>query len=109
MEMPMPHDRNPRPTVLLTPGMIEAWRKSYSFLVVGTVGVVAAADLLLYGHRLGWTAALVAAAMLAVLAIRDTRFTTIPGGRIAWVATVGLLLALFEQLTWLNILYIFVC
>ena len=89
---------------------LRSWRQSYALVVIGTFGVVLAADRLLYDSRsLGWTSALVAAAMLAVLAVRDTRFLDMRGGRIAWLATVGLLLALIEQPTWLNVLYILVC
>ncbi|MEA2710911.1 MAG: hypothetical protein QOF78_3512 [Phycisphaerales bacterium] len=93
----------------MTTTIFRSWRQSYTFLVLATLAVVAAADFFLYNHRIGWTAALVAAAMLMVLAIRDTTFLGISGGRIAWLATIGLLFALVEQPTWLNILYIFVC
>jgi hypothetical protein len=88
---------------------LRSWRQSYALVVLGTFAVVLAADRLLYDSRsLGWTSALVAAAMLAVLAVRDTRFLDMRGGRVAWLATVGLILALIEQPTWLNVLYILI-
>src|SRR5688572_18812676 len=90
-------------------GVFRSWRQSYAFIVLGTLAVVWAADFFLYGHRVGWTAAVVAAAMLMVLAIRDTKFLGLTGGRSAWLATIGLLAALVEQPTWLNVLYILVC
>ena len=100
----------PNPPAAAITDILGTWRKSYPVLLLGTIAVVVAADFLLYGsHRLGWSAALVAAAMLALLAVRDTRFLAHTGGRIAWAAAAGLLLALFEQPTWLNILYILVC
>ena len=87
-----------------------SWRQSYSFLLVATLILVALADVFLYGgHRIGWTAAIVGGAMLVVLVARDARFLGSLGGRIVWLATVGLLLALVEQPTWLNITYLFVC
>lgn len=88
---------------------LRSWRQSYALLVLATFAVVWAADFFLYGHRLGWTAAVVAGAMLVMLAARDTRFLGTLGGRIAWLATLGLLVALIEQPTWLNVLYIIVC
>jgi len=93
----------------MTFGITHAWRRSYAVLFLGTLGVVASADVLLYSHRLGWNAALVAAVMLAVLAVRDTTFLAHAGGRIAWAAAAGLLLALFEQPTWLNIAFMLLC
>ena len=93
----------------MTSSGVRGWRQSYALLVLGTLAVVAAANYFLYGHRVGWTAAVVAAAMLAVLAIRDTTFLGISGGRVAWLAAIGLLAALVEQPTWLNILYVLVC
>ena len=88
---------------------LRSWRQSYAFVVLATFAVVWAADFFLYGHRLGWTAAVVAGAMLLMLAARDTRFLDARGGRVAWVATLGLLVALIEQPTWLNVLYVVVC
>ena len=88
---------------------LRSWRQSYALLLLGTFAIVWAADFFLYGHRLGWTAAVVAGAMLMVLALRDTKFLGITGGRIAWLATIGLLVALIEQPTWLNVLYILIC
>ena len=93
----------------MSASLLHSWRKSYTFLVLGTLAVVAAADHFLYAHRLGWTAAIVAAAMLAVLALRDASFLKLTGGRVMGLAALGLLLALVEQPTWLNILYIGVC
>ena len=86
------------PIATITPrfDLLRSWRMSYGFLFAGTIAVVAIADFLLYGHRLGWTAALVAAAMLMVLAIRDTSFLGVTGGRIAWLATIGLLVAIID-------------
>ena len=88
-----------------------AWRQSYPVVLLGTLIVVAAADFFVYDneHSLGWTSALVAAAMLMVLALRDTTFLGVTGGRVAWLATLGLLAALIEQPTWLNILYLLLC
>jgi hypothetical protein len=88
----------------------QSWRQSYAIVLLGTVGVVAAADYFIYrGAGLGWTAALVAGAMLFALAVRDTRFLTTFGGRVVWLASIGLLFALVEQPTWLNVLYALVC
>jgi hypothetical protein len=86
-----------------------SWRQSYAVVLVGTLAVVACADFFLYDHPLGWTAAIVAGLMLAVLSLRDTRFLVLPGGRIAWLAAAGLLVALVEQPTWLNIAYVVTC
>src|SRR5215204_4008594 len=88
---------------------LRSWRQSYALLLLGTFAVVWAADFFLYDHRLGWTAAVVAGAMLIVMAVRDTKFLGITGGRIAWLAAIGLLVAMIEQPTWLNVLYILIC
>src|SRR3954468_10782888 len=85
------------------------WRRSYSFVLLATLIVVAAADFLLYGHPVGWVAALLAGLMLVLLAMRDATFLTTPGGRVIWLAAAGLLLALVEQPTWFNVSYIIVC
>ena len=84
---------------------LESWRRSYGFVLIATVAVVFTADSLLYNHRLGWCAALVAAALLGVLALRDMSFLAHAAGKITWAAAAGLLLALFEQPTMLNILF----
>src|SRR5437763_9027430 len=86
-----------------------SWRRSYAFVVVATLIVVAAADFFLYGHTLGWTAAIVAAALLAAVAARNTTFLRTTGGRVFAVAAVGLLFALVEQPTWLNVTYALLC
>jgi hypothetical protein len=86
-----------------------SWRRSYGLILIATLAVVAAADFLIYGHTLGWTSALVAAAMLAALALRDTAFWRARGGRLCALAAVGLLFALIEQPTWLNVAYSIVC
>jgi hypothetical protein len=88
---------------------MRSWRQSYAFVFLGTLGIVAAADFFMYGHRLGWTIAAVAAAMLAVLCIRDSRFLQTTGGKLAAAAMVGLLVALIEQPTWLNVTYALIC
>jgi len=87
-----------------------SWRRSYSYVLAATVGVVAAADYLIYdGRALGWTAAIVVGVLLAVLAVRDWSFLRTTGGKVFAVAAIGLLLALVEQPTWLNVLYALVC
>jgi hypothetical protein len=86
-----------------------SWRRSYAFVLAATIGVVAAADFFLYGHVLGWTTALVAAALLGLLAMRDFSFLATTGGKIIAAAAAGLLIALIEQPTWLNVAYALVC
>src|SRR5687768_687295 len=86
-----------------------SFRRSYAFIVMATLAVVALADFLLYGHVLGWTAAAIAALLVGVIALRDTRFLTTFGGRVVWLATLGLFIALIEQPTKLNLFYIFIC
>src|SRR3954465_13242517 len=88
---------------------MHSWRRSYVFVVLATLTVVAAADFFLYGHTLGWTAALVAAALLAAVAARNTRFLRSTGGRVFALAAVGPLFALIEQPTWLNVFYALLC
>ncbi|MEO6434908.1 MAG: hypothetical protein ABIP55_03990, partial [Tepidisphaeraceae bacterium] len=89
--------------------IVRSWRQSYPFLVIATIVVVATGDFFVYGHRLGWTAAIVAAAMLLALATRDTRFLGTFGGRVVWLATIGLFAAMVEQPTLLNLAYLFIC
>src|SRR2546428_354041 len=86
-----------------------SWRRSYAFVLIATVLIVAAADFFLYGHALGWTAAAVAAVMLAAIALRNTAFLRTTGGRVFALAAVGLLFALVEEPTWLNITYAVLC
>src|SRR5689334_22226554 len=89
--------------------LVSSWRRSYALIVIATLAVVAAADFLIYGHSLGWTSALVAGAMFTALALRDTRFWRTNGGRVFAVAAIGLLFALIEQPTWLNVIYALLC
>src|SRR5438309_9291862 len=86
-----------------------SWRRSYALVLASTVLIVAAADFFLYGHPLGWTAAAVAAVMLAALTLRNTAFLRTTGGRVCALAAVGLLFALIEEPTWLNIAYAVLC
>ena len=85
------------------------FRRSYVYVPLATLAVVVVADFLLYGHVLGWTAAAIAALLVAVIALRDTRFLATFGGRVIWLATLGLFVALVEQPTKLNLLYVFLC
>ncbi len=85
--------------------MQASWRRSYAVLAIGTLVSVAVADFLFYGHRIGWTAAAFTLVLLVLIAIRNSRFIVTSGGKIVAVAAVGLLAALVEQPTWLNVLY----
>lgn len=90
--------------------VLRSWRQSYALIFVATVALVAAADYLIYrSTTLGWAAAIVAVAMLLLLALRNAAFFTLPGGRVTWLASVGLLAALVEQPTRLNVLYMLLC
>jgi hypothetical protein len=84
-------------------------RRSYGVLLTATLLTVAAADFFFYGHMIGWTTAAFAMNLLIFLALRDSRFLKPAGGKIILLAAVGLLLALIEQPTWLNITYIILC
>jgi hypothetical protein len=90
-------------------GLGFSWRRSYAFVVFSTIAIVSAADFLLYNHTLGWTAAAVAALMFAAIALRNARFLRTTGGQVFAVLMVGLLVALVEQPTWLNIAYALLC
>src|SRR5215207_1547078 len=85
------------------------WRRSYAFVLLATCGTVAAADFLFYGHPLGWTIALFAAVFLTLLTMRSAAFLQTIGGRLIALATLGLLPALVEQPTILNVSYAMVC
>src|SRR2546423_1149873 len=86
-----------------------SWRRSYSFILLATAIIVAAADFLFYDHAIGWTAAALVAVMFLLLATRDNHFIEAVGGRVLTLALVGLLFALVEQPTWLNVTYAIVC
>ena len=88
---------------------VTVWRRSYVVLLAATLVIVAAADFFFYGHTIGWTAAAFAAVLLAVLAFRDARFMGTVGGRVVLLASIGLLYALVEQPTWLNVTYTILC
>src|SRR5688500_2933436 len=85
------------------------WRRSYTFVCLATAFIVAAADFFFYGHAVGWTAAAIVAAMFCLVAARDTRFFQTTVGRAFTLALVGLLFALIEQPTWLNVSYAMLC
>jgi hypothetical protein len=85
------------------------WRRSYAVLLVATLVIVAVADFFFYGHMIGWTAAAFATVLLLALAFRDTRFMRTAGGRVVLLASIGLLYALVEQPTWLNVTYTILC
>jgi len=85
------------------------WRRSYAVLLTATLVIVAAADFFFYGHTIGWTAAAFATVLLAMLALRDGRFMRTVGGRVVLLASIGLLYALVEQPTWLNVTYTILC
>ena len=87
----------------------QPFRKSYAYIVLATLAVVASADVLLYNHTIGWTAAAIAAVLVAAISLRETKFLTNTGGRVVWLATLGLIVALIEQPTKLNLFYIFLC
>jgi len=84
-------------------------RRSYAFLLLATVTSVALADFFFYDHRIGWTVAAFTAIFLALFAFRDARFLRTLTGKIIALATIGLLLALIEQPTWLNVPYTILC
>jgi hypothetical protein len=88
---------------------LSSWRRSYAVLAIGTLVSVATADFLFYGHRIGWTAAVFTLVLLVLIAFRNSRFTRTVGGKIVAAAAVGLLLALVEQPTWLNVPYTILC
>ena len=90
-------------------GIATPWRRSYGFVLLGTLIVVAVSDYFFYGHPLGWPSAVVALTLFALVAARSTRFLDARGGRVTALAATGLLLALVEQPTWLNVLYALVC
>lgn len=72
-------------------------RRGYLFLLGATALAVALADWLFYGHAIGWTAALFAAAVIALLAARDGGFLRTWPGRAVTLAAGGLLAALVEE------------
>lgn len=86
-----------------------SWRRSYTFILCSTIAVVALADYFFYDHPVGWPAAILAGAMLALLATRSMRFLATTGGRVVALAAIGLLVALIEQPTLLNVCYVLVC
>jgi len=58
---------------------------------------------------IGWTAAAFALILLLVLTFRDSRFLRPAGGKVMAFAAIGLLIAIVEQPTWLNLTYIILC
>src|SRR6185437_6171120 len=88
---------------------IHSWRRSYTFVVIATVLIVAAADFLFYGHTIGWTAAAIVGAMFSLICARDTRFFNSIAGRTFTLAIGGLLVALVDQPTTLNVTYALLC
>ncbi len=70
---------------------------------------VALADFLFYGHMIGWTAAAFAAALLILISVRSSRYMQTAGGKVIAIASIGLLVALIEQPTWLNVPYAILC
>lgn len=89
--------------------MAHSWRRSYTFIVIATALIVAAADFFFYGHAIGWTVSAIVAAMFCLIAARDSRFYHTIGGRAFTLALFGLLFALVEQPTWLNVAYAMLC
>ena len=89
--------------------VLHTWRRSYTFVCLATVLIVAAADFFFYGHKVGWTAAAMVAAMFCLLSARDTRFYGTVVGRAFTLGLIGLLFALVEQPTWLNATYALLC
>lgn len=89
--------------------MMTNWRRSYAVLLAATLVTVAVADFFFYGHMIGWTAAAFAVVLLAAMAFRDSRFLRSAGGRLVLLASIGLLFALVEQPTWLNVTYTILC
>src|SRR5687767_12733861 len=85
------------------------WRRSYAVLLAATLVTVAFADFFFYGHMIGWTAAAFAVVLLTAMAFRDSRFLRRAGGRLVLLASIGLLFALVEQPTWLNVTYTILC
>src|SRR5436190_3118610 len=88
---------------------LTSWRRSYGVLLAGTLLSVAAADFFFYGHMIGWTAAAFVLILLLVLTFRDSRFLRPAGGKVMAFAAIGLLIAIVEQPTWLNVTYIVLC
>ncbi|MDB5293604.1 MAG: hypothetical protein JWL69_4845 [Phycisphaerales bacterium] len=78
----------------------KSWRRGTGFLLSAALGFVAWADLLFYRHVVGWSAALFAAALLAVLIVRPVsgRAGRWPR-RVVAGAAFGLVLALVEEPT----------
>src|SRR5687767_1024376 len=88
---------------------VHRWNRSYTYVCLATAAIVAAADFLFYDHPVGWTAAAIVAAMFCLIAARDTRFYGSTVGRAFTLALVGLLFALIEQPTTLNVSYAILC
>ncbi len=88
---------------------MHSWRRSYTFVAIATLLIVAASDFFFYGHTIGWTAAAISAALLCLIAARDTRFFDSTLGRALTLAAAGLLVALVDQPTTLNIAYMILC
>src|SRR5262245_2013514 len=88
---------------------ITSWRRSYGVLLCATLVSVAAADFFFYGHMVGWTVAAFALILLVLLTVRDSRFVRPAGGKVMLLAAIGLLMAIIEQPTWLNVTYIILC
>src|SRR5215204_4733761 len=84
-------------------------RRSYGVLLTATILTVAAADFFFYDHMIGWTTGAFALILLIFLSLRDSRFLQPTGGKIILLAALGLLFALIEQPTWLNVIYIILC
>jgi hypothetical protein len=89
--------------------VLRSWQRSYALTVFATIALVASADFLFYRHVIGWSAAILAALLVAVIAFRQTPFFRSLGGRILLVASSGLLFALAEEPTWFNVTYLIVC
>ncbi|HEX8521361.1 MAG TPA: DUF4173 domain-containing protein [Tepidisphaeraceae bacterium] len=85
------------------------WRRSYALLLAATLLCVSLADFFFYNHRIGWTAAAFAAVLFLFIALRSNRFTRTAGGKLIALAAIGLVAALIEQPTWLNVPYTILC
>ena len=86
------------------------WRGNFATLAASCLGLVVFSDWLFYDHgRIGISSAIFAAAMLALMSLRGARYLRSNAGRIIFIATLGLILALAEQPMPLTITYTLLC
>lgn len=81
------------------------WRRSWVMLVIAVTATAALADLFFYGHPLGWTAGCYLLLVTGFVLMRRQRWGNNPRAMLAAILCLGLVGALAEEPTRLNVVF----